>query len=389
VTIALNAADQLAAKQDVGTDVIIHVDGDEFTALGASSSYKVLARAALGVAAASVYTPAVGKQAIVGHIALTNPGASTRTVTLYRTLNSTTYDATTQWGPTIVLATGESAMWGEDAWVVLDSSGKQKAVINTPVTTKGDLVGFNTAMTRVPVSGTDGAVLVEDSTDAEGIVWKTDQYRAKSQTIINQGTVSYTAPAGVRALRLRMWGGGAAGGGGLGGASIASAGSGGGAGGYLEVWITSITAGAHTVQVGAGGTGVANANGNVGTDTTFVNGATTYTAKGGSGGIAGGAAAATPLTQIGGAGGVVSTNGDVNGAGDPGSPGLRLSGTIAVSGNGGTSEIGGGGKAVNTDVAGNNAIGLASGGGGACSLTAVSRAGGNGTNGLIIVEEFM
>lgn len=39
-----------------------------------------------------------------------------------------------------------------------------------PLTTKGDLVGFGTATTRIPV-GSDGEVLTADSTAAEGVAW--------------------------------------------------------------------------------------------------------------------------------------------------------------------------------------------------------------------------
>lgn len=41
----------------------------------------------------------------------------------------------------------------------------------SPLTTKGDLWGYDTADARVPV-GTDGQVLTADSTDAQGIAWK-------------------------------------------------------------------------------------------------------------------------------------------------------------------------------------------------------------------------
>jgi hypothetical protein len=43
---------------------------------------------------------------------------------------------------------------------------------NAPVTTKGDLYGFSTAPARVAV-GTNGQVLVADSTNANGVKWAT------------------------------------------------------------------------------------------------------------------------------------------------------------------------------------------------------------------------
>lgn len=41
---------------------------------------------------------------------------------------------------------------------------------SVPVTTKGDLLGYDTAAARIPV-GTDGYVLTADSTEALGVKW--------------------------------------------------------------------------------------------------------------------------------------------------------------------------------------------------------------------------
>lgn len=43
---------------------------------------------------------------------------------------------------------------------------------DSPLTTKGDLWGYDTADARVPV-GANGTVLTADSTDAQGVVWAT------------------------------------------------------------------------------------------------------------------------------------------------------------------------------------------------------------------------
>lgn len=60
------------------------------------------------------------------------------------------------------------------------------------VTTKGDLVGFNTTAARVPV-GSNDLPLVADSTDAEGVVYKT-------LPIAGGGTSGTTATTGFNAL---------------------------------------------------------------------------------------------------------------------------------------------------------------------------------------------
>lgn len=46
------------------------------------------------------------------------------------------------------------------------------AAAGVNVTTKGDLQGFGSAPTRVPVSGVNGRVLTEDATQAAGLAWK-------------------------------------------------------------------------------------------------------------------------------------------------------------------------------------------------------------------------
>jgi hypothetical protein len=57
---------------------------------------------------------------------------------------------------------GDSTIYG----VKVGASGS-----TSPLTTKGDLWGYDTADARVPV-GTDGYLLVADSTDAQGVVWE-------------------------------------------------------------------------------------------------------------------------------------------------------------------------------------------------------------------------
>jgi hypothetical protein len=112
------------------------------------------------------------------------------------------------------------------------------------------------------------------------------------------------------------------------------------------------------------------------------------TTRGGLGGV-GQAGGTSNVPVLGGSPGVVSNNGDLNGAGAPGQPASRISGTVASSGAGGESIYGGGGNGLITQGVGNAAIGRGSGGGGGCTLNGgAAVTGGAGTAGVIIVEEY-
>jgi hypothetical protein len=117
--------DKLAAKQDVGTDVICEINGDLRTISGATDAYGSLFQGALGVSAVALVGPASGTDMIIDNIKVSNPGASTRIVTFYKTKNSTTYDATTQWA-TLTLLTGESAEWNSLGWTIYTAQGIAK-----------------------------------------------------------------------------------------------------------------------------------------------------------------------------------------------------------------------------------------------------------------------
>jgi hypothetical protein len=71
-------------------------------------------------------------------------------------------------------------------WVTVAGDGQQGAAGasgTAPLTTKGDLLGFDTAANRVAV-GTNGQTLVADSTATTGIRWQ-DTYAAGKNKIIN------------------------------------------------------------------------------------------------------------------------------------------------------------------------------------------------------------
>jgi hypothetical protein len=118
--------DKLAAKQDAGADVIYEVNGDLRTISGSTDAYGSLAQGALSSSAAALVGPSTGTDLIIDSITVSNPGASTRIVTFYKTKNSVTYDATTQWA-SLTLLTGERAEWNSRGWTIYNAQGIAKS----------------------------------------------------------------------------------------------------------------------------------------------------------------------------------------------------------------------------------------------------------------------
>lgn len=212
--------------------------------------------------------------------------------------------------------------------------------------------------------------------------------RLLKTTVLTAG-VTFTTGVGTGNLVVRMVGGGGGGAGCTSVAAAASAGGGGGAGGYAEKLFAVTPNTNYTYAVGAAGTGASGALGGNGTSSTFTVGGTTVTAFFGTG-----APVATALTTVsayaGGTGGAVSTSGDLNSSGQPGDPGMTIlvATPIVASGNGGSSPFGAGGKGITAVGNGNNAIGFGGGGGGAATGASAVRTGGNGSAGVIIVDEY-
>lgn len=123
--------DKLAVKQDAGTDVVCEINGDVRTISGSTDAYQTLSAGVLSTTATAKVGPAAGTDVLVDSISISNPGASTRVVTFYKTLNSTTYDATTQWGPAITLLTGEAAQWSYGYWTLYTAQGIAKSAPTT------------------------------------------------------------------------------------------------------------------------------------------------------------------------------------------------------------------------------------------------------------------
>lgn len=214
--------------------------------------------------------------------------------------------------------------------------------------------------------------------------------RANEKTEIT-ASGSYTVPDGCTALMVEAIGGGGGGGGASGTTSQAAAGGGGGAGSYGRAIMFVVPGDTVTITIGAAGTAgaaTAGTGGTGGTTTVVYNAQTVISASGGTGGV-GMATGTAPEIVLGGTGGEATSSfaTGTRGSGEHGSPGIRLSGTVAGSGSGASSLFGRSGKGRNTDGVGATADsdGYGGGGGGAVALTSSNRAGGAGTPGIVCI----
>ena len=211
------------------------------------------------------------------------------------------------------------------------------------------------------------------------------------RTVLTTGSGNFTTDPKTNSMRIVLVGGGGGGGGTTSVSVSAACGGGGGSGGYLDKWVACSPATAYAYVVGAlgGGGAATGATGTIGASSTFIVGGTTYTAYYGSGGV-GMTGTTTEGGALGGTGGIISTNGDINGSGQSGEPGWIRSGTVGYAGNGGSTVYGGGGKGTLVGGVGGAAVGYGAGGGGGSTLNGGSAvAGGAGVGGLIIVDEYI
>lgn len=188
----------------------------------------------------------------------------------------------------------------------------------------------------------------------------------------------------LKAVKVKLVGGGGAGGGANGtGAGQSSAGSGGAAGGYAESFIPVVSIPASvTVTVGAGGAGVTGGSGTAGGPSSF--GSLVVAAGGGSGGTM---SAASPIRVFGGSNGATATAGDLRIRGGDSGFAVCL-GPSSAGGIGGNTPLGTGGRGGATNLAGREGGGYGAGGGGARKHenSAGDIPGGNGAPGIVIVE---
>lgn len=207
---------------------------------------------------------------------------------------------------------------------------------------------------------------------------------------LTSGT-SYTPTAGTNKIRIELWGGGAAGGSCTNVAGCAA--GGGGSGSYLRYELTPVS-GSYNYTIGTAGAAVAGNTGGAGGNTTFNTGTVTLTAPGGAGGTTAAGSILIKFTA-GGAGGAISSNGEVNAAGSPGGAGQTSTvATTNMSGNGGSTSLGGGGVEVGGNASATAKNGIAavantgSGGSGAATGATTAATGGAGAAGRIVIWEF-
>lgn len=203
------------------------------------------------------------------------------------------------------------------------------------------------------------------------------------QIFASSGT--YTPTAGTKAVRVRLVGGGGAGGGSQAtNASQIAFGTGGGYGGYGEGYFTAGFAGV-AVTVGAAGARNLGTNGGGGGASSF--GALISVNGGGGGGSYGPTSA--PLTAGLGNGAGVGSGGYLQLPGQTGGYGFMTAGNFGYSGRGASGIWGAGGGEQNGSGDGVAGSGYGAGGSGGMSpISSTVRYGGNGTSGLVIVEEF-
>ena len=301
-----------------------------------------------------------------------------------------------------ILASGDTIgrlyFSGSDGTAQIPAAYIDAAVDGTPGTNDmpGRLVfsttadGATTPTERLRI-GSSGAIDMASTSSLQKN--STNAYTLKNITLLTSGTgATYTTPTGVRALKVTALGGGGGGGGQDGqGAGTYTIGGPGRGGNAVSMFIPTASA-SYTYTIGAGGAGGAAGNnaGATGGNTTFGDGTLLITAGGG--GPGNGALGSSNQSGL----NTASTTSTVaNGnssviyiTGTPGVWGRAVSASLTAWSCSGMSPLFGGGVPTQAGAGVNATIYGEGGGAGYNGGVTTNYAGGNGYQGIIIVEEY-
>ncbi|MEE4248328.1 MAG: hypothetical protein V2I33_23315 [Kangiellaceae bacterium] len=233
--------------------------------------------------------------------------------------------------------------------------------------------------------GVKQAIAALESDDVSGVI----------VTVVTADDATWTPNANTKSIKFTAVGGGGGSGGvdGQGAGTCAVAGA--GAGGATAIKTTSTIDTSYAIVVGAGGSGGAAGanNGSAGDDTTVIGSAgpgTNMNLSAGGGGYGLGATAGTGSGATSGTAGGTATGGDINiSGGNSGTAYRNQNGVIGTLATAGSSYFGGSlGGTVNAN-AGTQAVYGAGGQSTAVITLATNYAGGDGANGVVIVEEYV
>jgi len=295
--------------------------------------------------------------------------------------------------------TGIKTAGGDDGTLVLQTTNSLGAattavtISNTQVTTLANALPAGSGGTGITSVGTAGNVLTSN-----GTAWVSQAAAAGGGDYIMQvyagpSTGTWTKPAGLKAVKVTVVGGGGAGGNTVGPACFGYSVSGGGGGGGTSIEYLDAPAIPGPQPYTAGAAGGTSSFGSPAFLSATGGAASTGVSSPG---------ASTQIFGSGGAGGVGS-GGQLNiigGAGTPGGVGTdpaRSTLGSGAGGAGGSSTMGGGATGVANNVNGTRTDGTAAGaygagGGGAVKLNSspspTQATGGAGSPGVVIVEEF-
>ncbi len=241
----------------------------------------------------------------------------------------------------------------------------------------------------------DDKLLIADSEDGDCIAYSTIDEVVKSidggilsSTTYYTANNTYSKPANLKFIRVRLVGGGGAGGGANATAAAQFAcGGGGGGGGYAEsIILASSLSASESITVGAGGTAVSGGTGGSGGTSSF---GSLVSASGGNGAAASGAQSGSFISTLGASGGTTNV-GDITINGSRGGGVIIISGTQGMPGYGGASQLGPNTGAPATNSVGSQGALYGGGGSGARNSASQSaRAGGGGAAGIVIIEEYI